>query len=491
MKIKIVSAVLFVGIAAFTLYGCANEEAADVMLTEENTTGMLGAAPSISEQYETTSSVSQDDAITMRGLYTFVNENIQTVTQAQFETWEITYLDITGDGTEEAVLVSSYDKAWTGMLEIVSNDSGVLQRVLSDVPLGADGTAVDLQNGILAVTVSDGGTGLQYTDMGLYVYTGEEVVNALGGLTMSYVMQSDDIAYENSAFIDGDYTDFIYTLIRYDDVEKRQTVEKKSRYVYNAVSHNFDEQPLEAVITPPQNPADFTYEIRDGDLAVKYDGMENSIVLIKAGFTYDLLMEDKQEPVLIQKTLSVLSAYSSDRVLNFNAKAEITGSQLVCYIDMRTLEIHWLKTISLDRQDEPAVRLIDMLDESIRGEQIQYSNNSLVIVPYYPADGMNEASLNAVVVEDDTQGPTVSFAVFGTLENVTITRYDSSRTDVGEWTFSAFENTRVDILSSLASQDAFYGITGQIYVGKGLYVDISFAMDAIREASEYDVVQIS
>jgi len=193
---------------------------------------------------ETESAVEQNapkvDMKDKDALYEFVRQDHRNITRENFDALEVHYFDITGNGTDEAVLFSTYLEAWWDKMEIVSGDSGEFKRIPSDISLAKYRNKAEFKDGFLVVEASTGGTGEQMTYMVLYKYNNSEMVNVLPGLDISHTVAFPDADFEETGNIDGPLTNFVYTLTRHDNKTLKDTIKIKEQYTYNESSMSFD-----------------------------------------------------------------------------------------------------------------------------------------------------------------------------------------------------------------------------------------------------------
>lgn len=178
-------------------------------------------------------------------LYNFVAGEIIDITRENFDAWEIYYFDLTKDGSDEAILVSTYGADWYEKMEIVSVDNGKFERIPSNIYLGKYNTTAEFKDGFLTVVTKNGGTGEQFETMDFFVYNGTEVVNVLSGLLIQHEVGSQDTAYTEEGIIVGSLLDFTYTLTKHDEITNKDTVEVKAQYTYDEANLSFNVEPLE------------------------------------------------------------------------------------------------------------------------------------------------------------------------------------------------------------------------------------------------------
>lgn len=75
--------------------------------------------------------------------------------------------------------------------------------------------------------------------MDLFVYNGTGMVNVLDNLEMMHEVAAPNTSYKETAEIDGKLTDFVYTLIKYDKLSGKETIQNKKHYTSNADTMSF------------------------------------------------------------------------------------------------------------------------------------------------------------------------------------------------------------------------------------------------------------
>ena len=477
MKKTVLGLIFFV---ILIMTGCGKKEEATVPLVTNN------ASPTITVS-ESPDAVPIIDLTDKKVLYAYVNSNIIDLTQEDFDTWEIYYSDITGEGTNEAVLVSTYGANWHNKVEILSVDSGEIKAIPCNINAGKNGTKVDYTDGFLVVTASSSGTGEFFTIMELYIYAGSQMVNVLNEIYLEHQVASQDVDFFETGSIEGGLKDFEFTITKEDRLTGETSVIKKSQYSYDPETMMFEEKSLLADsdnIAQSSDKNDYSFQVKDGSLYIVYG--DTSETYIEGGRIYDIVKDN----ITMQEELYVLSAYQEGNLLYFTVKApDYSVGKVLYYCDLNTGFIFWVGTDTNANEEGEGVRLTQFSDETLRSENVQYSDYAAVIVPMYPLAGLNYNLLTVMPFVDIPDGYDLNFAIFGTLEGVNIKRYDND--EIGyQWDIGDLTNTILSIHSGLQSDRSYYKITGVVHVGEGLYEDVSFTLDDMRDSSEYGIYLI-
>lgn len=226
---KIIALIVTIGLVLTSLTGCGSPP-----ISEEERKAELKA---IME--------SETDIKNKNALYQYVKKEIVDISSERFDEWNVFYFDITGNGTDEAVLVDSYGADWYDKLEIISKDNGQFESIPSEIYLGKHSNTPEFKEGFLALTSGTGGTGEQFEELSLYVYDGSQMVEVLDRLLLHHVVEFPNAQFEEIGKIDGKLTDFTYTVTKYDKKTDKTTTETKEQYSYNQNSKKFDIKPLE------------------------------------------------------------------------------------------------------------------------------------------------------------------------------------------------------------------------------------------------------
>lgn len=312
-------------------------------------------AEKAAEKEGNNSKVFKIDMKDMDALYEFVKRDIKDLSREDFNLWEVNYMDITGDGNDEAVLAGVYGVEWPQKMQIISGDTGEYKRIPSDIPLYKYENKPELRDGFFVVTGRTGGTGTESTYMDFYIYNGSEIINVLTNLEVYYRVAGKDIDMEVYGEIDGKLTDFIFTVTEHDNLTKKETIYGKKRYIYNADTKSFDVKPVEGQGSdgnqePTGQPGEndisegYTYMVEGGDLKLTYSNTGNTVTLIKANESYDYKMvEGDNVSKDNTKFLKVSSANKSkgDGIrLYFTIEGEPGWYPVTYNMDLNTMEIY-------------------------------------------------------------------------------------------------------------------------------------------------------
>lgn len=277
---KAIGCSMLVLLMIFSLAGCSGGE----KKTEEQLKAEIKAelqAEMSKEQVQnnsqaasgTPAAASKIDMKNMDAIYEFVKKEIVNVSRESFNTWEVYYFDVTGNGTEDVVLASPYGAEWHDKLEIISGDSGQLQRIDSSIPLGKYGSQVEFGDGFLSVTTASGGTGETFLEKDIFVYNNGQLIKATdNSILVEHRVAFPDADFEETALMDGSLYDFSYVLSKYDNKTGKTTVVKEERYIYNSSKMRYDITPLDVKQGSNSQPANaggggelYLSQLKNGD----------------------------------------------------------------------------------------------------------------------------------------------------------------------------------------------------------------------------------
>lgn len=195
-----------------------------------------GGSPANEEPAKTQEAPAKD-VRNMEELYAFVNSEIYEIaSDALGKIVKITYLDVTGDGREEAILVNDGD--WSANIAIVTVEGGQFKHISTEIQISKYANEFAIEDGFLVVNQASGGTGLRDEFMSLAVYFEGKMVTVLDNLTTAKTMSQPDVSYEDISDIKGGLEDFEYTLRRIEG-DKVKTI-RKALYRYNKEKLAFD-----------------------------------------------------------------------------------------------------------------------------------------------------------------------------------------------------------------------------------------------------------
>lgn len=222
-------------------------------------------------------------------LFDFVKANIKNISKETFNEWVIEYLDITGDGNDEAIIVSTYGVDWHDKLEIVSVAGGEYKIIPCELGLGKYGNHVLFEDGFLVLLATAGGSGISDTYMTLAVYDGTRMVTALSDLLVEATVALDpNNTFEVRGEIQSDsLKGFAYVQTKYD--AKGETILERGFYLYNEDTMSFDVDPyFEGPNGDDLGLAKFTNEIINGT-QVNYSEYSGVVVPMYNGVNKSIL----------------------------------------------------------------------------------------------------------------------------------------------------------------------------------------------------------
>jgi len=239
---KLISFLLLVLLAFTGLSGCSSSSEEK---SEEELRAKIKAELEAEMASEKEDSTSEADMKDMDALYDYVKKEFPDLSRKDFDLWEVSYLDVTGDGSDEVIFAGVYGLEWPQKMQIITGDSGEYKRIPSDIALAPYENTLGLQDGFFTVKTRTGGTGEQFTYLDIYIYNGSQIVKILDSLQIEHKVAFPDAVYSETAQINGSLKDFEYILNRYDDQTGKENVVKKAQFIYNPKTMRFDEIALQ------------------------------------------------------------------------------------------------------------------------------------------------------------------------------------------------------------------------------------------------------
>ncbi|MEA1959764.1 MAG: hypothetical protein U9N81_00455 [Bacillota bacterium] len=178
----------------------------------------------------------------MDGLYDFVNAEVYQMSREDFDMgFKIFFMDVTGNGNEDAVMFNDLD--WSTNIEIVIVNGDQYKIIKTDLQVQKYKNEFEMQDGFLKVLQASGGTGIYWEVMSLLKYDNGRMVTVLEYLEIE--SRESPVAEwysEHTAQITGTLSNFDYVLTKDDNGEK--SVERW-HYTYNKDTLSFDEKNID------------------------------------------------------------------------------------------------------------------------------------------------------------------------------------------------------------------------------------------------------
>lgn len=191
-------------------------------------------AKSVAQEREITSTM---DVTDLDKLWEFVNSNIYEISRDQFEhSFDITFLDVTGNGIEEAIIVNNAD--WSTNIEIVTVNGDKYENIKTDLKVAKYSNDFTMQDGFFKAVQATGGTGVSIEYMSLLVYEEAKMSTVLKDLRITSNESWPDGYREEKAQIKGPLTDFEYILTRYEN--GNECIVTHKYYTYKKDKLRFD-----------------------------------------------------------------------------------------------------------------------------------------------------------------------------------------------------------------------------------------------------------
>ena len=330
---KIIGIIFLIALVFATAVGCTSKESASLENHEE---------------------INIADTKDKDALYTFVKQGLTDVSREDFDKWGFYYSDITGDSSDEVVMVNENGEK----IEIVSGDSGEYQRIPSEIYVSPYGDEIEFKDGFLVIKGKSGGTGAQYIYMSLYAFDQKEMVNVLEQLNVLEDVNapSQNVSFQRTGEIDGKLTDFVYTVVKHDNNSETDTVEKQEQYTYNADTKSFAVKSLE--IQSKSQSGNENDSDNKNDLTTQYIGLK---------------IKDSILPDGLSESMGWI----------YNGKESATKEYLCAVITDGSQEIIWLERVLKSDGNTIETEVVD----AIACPEYGYSLNSDLLVTCLLKDG--------------------------------------------------------------------------------------------------------
>jgi hypothetical protein len=241
------------------LFGCSGAEAPAENKSQDE-------APKVVEEPVTEEPKEEVlDLKDMDKLYEYYNANVTEFERSEFDTKVTTsYLDVTGDGVEEVILIDDFGMG--NPITIISIENNEYKNLSDNITTAKYMNEFSLQDGFLVLKQKTGGSGMADTYMSLYKYNGEKLVEVLNGIYLEGHFAGPGVFVERKSTFEGPLTDFDYLLVEEDMEAMKRKVEESKHYTYNEDNFSFtikdiDPPEIETTIKEEvyeEEPVDFT-----------------------------------------------------------------------------------------------------------------------------------------------------------------------------------------------------------------------------------------
>lgn len=319
--------------------GCSNSEAPMDNKSQDEVQESVEKAIEVEPQEESL------DIKDMDKLYEYFNENIFEVARDEFGgVIGVTYLDITGNGTDEAIILN--DKSWDQPINIVTIEDNEYKVLSNKIRKAKYMNEFSLEDGFLVLKQKTGGTGVADTYLSLYKYHDEKLTLVLSDVYLEgHVSIPPNVSENYVSKIEGNYRDFQYLLVKEDRNANKREVMESRHYSYNEDDLSFtirDTDFPEIETTIEEEVLDNLIDFKAGELLsgygiIKYGNEEidlNKYVAVALPMysgKYSEGLEKKQYDIASANdksvTVSMFGKYENVQIVyyaNNNAEGEIT-----------------------------------------------------------------------------------------------------------------------------------------------------------------------
>lgn len=348
----------------FILFGCSGK----------NNTGDTTTNPAEKSEQSTINITDMD------GLYNFVNTEIYQISREDFDNgFEISFLDVTSDGLDEALIVNNTD--WSANIEIVTVNGKQYENIKTNLQVQKYKNEFEMQDGFLKVVQATGGTGMRIEVMSLLKYDNGRMITVLKQMELSS-SQSNPPNYhcEHIAQINGELTDFEYILTK--DENGVKSIEQHRQYTYNKDTLSFDVKDI-AEMGEAQK-GDFT------NIAIKnYEGKNSERLSKVVADTNDKYVDIKGK---VKDTLAIFGEVTNVKVEYIRLYTEGNQHLLDEFDSLKDTEL----TIPRDNNDFDLIT-VSFYDKGLRKHIFAFSSNNGNDFIY--CDAKDEQRLSASIEE--------------------------------------------------------------------------------------------
>jgi len=125
--------------------------------------------------------------------------------------------------------------------------------------------------------------------------------------------------------------------------------------------------------------------------------------------------------------------------------------------------------------------------ETINNEYIDYSEYIAVVVPMHSTVNLSSLTREVCSFSDNINNVKVTFSIFGEMQDVKVTYYDSMDATPEVEDVGTLENAYLDIYAAFSTDMSYVKVTGKIHEGEGYYSDVEFVLDDMRDMDAYEI----
>lgn len=485
-------------------------------------------------------------------LYKFINSTYPNkYTREDFDKWTAFYFDITKDGNDEVGFTTTYGDGKLEYAIFITADNGEYKVIPSEIGFAKYENNVSFEDGFILISSKWGGSGAFTTELGIYIYDGKEIKYTGLNMVMEEVV-SIPTGYLIKGEIEGDITDFVYTATKEDYATEKTSVIEKTKYVYNLETMKFDKKIL---IGEERNDytKGFDYQVRDGNVYVKYKNTGNEIEVFNPKTT--TIHKDDGHGMFtfksgeVQGTIArTVSQGNNGKRLYFTTneyEEYVRNAYSTFYVDMATLKVYFVAngeyikhitdypytnyTIVANEQNGSAIysaynsanqfvcylggslsedivaQIASAIEktssdaeinglsgfkiETIGGEKIDYSKYRAVVIPMHSTANADSLTKETCSFSDNPNNQKVSFSVFGQMKDIKITYFENMDSKGEVETIDKLKNSYLEIYASFGTDMSYAKVTGKVHIGEGYYEDVEFTLDDMRDISEYKILK--
>ncbi|GAU75679.1 hypothetical protein [Fusibacter sp. 3D3] len=135
-----------------------------------------------------------------------------------------------------------------------------------------------------------------------------------------------------------------------------------------------------------------------------------------------------------------------------------------------------------------SMKLTGFENEIVNDTPLSYENYSFVLMPWYTGINQSKLTTNNISFSDNPNNTKITFAVLGTLKNVSITYY-GSMDSIGEVeNVGDVSNQLINAFALYSSDVSHIKIKGTVDLGEGFTRDVDYVIDTVRDYDQYEIL---
>jgi hypothetical protein len=519
----------------FTLAGCGDKKTTQ-QETDKSLKQETKEQETKKQEKEEVVSVKDKDAV-----YDFISTKYNgKYTREDFDKWKSFYMDINNNKNEEVAFSTTYGDGNLEKIIFITGDNGKYEVIPSDIALAKYENTLAYDDGFISVTQKGGGSGAFMRIMNVYVFDGKEINKMNLELIMENIASlppGSDWRNQYGDIIEGDLNNFVFVTSEEDSETGVRTPIQKIRYIFDKDNMNYKKELLQLknkvkeVVKEEVNDykKGYTYDIENNALFITYKNTGKKVKISdKYQVEYAEKSFDESKVYFTTTEKSNPSTYyinlKDGKVVYVNKGAffgDVGEYPYTNYVILSTEKNGTTTRYVVDRHGKFACDLGVRIDEDIVAQiasaielqfsdavgysklegfdnetinsgnkdlKIIYSDYRLVVIPMHQTINQNKLARRTVSFGDNPDNVKMTFSIFGELENIKITYFDSMDASGEVENIGTLKNSYVDIYAPMLNDMSHIKVTGKFHDGEGYYKDVQFTLDDMRDKGEYKII---